>query len=112
MPSSLSLPPNAAVHQDDAVTGIKTPTPPQRLPRAPEALDTPALSEPNKPSEFLMEANSLALSFAYDSVTQALHVVLTDKHSGEVVRKMSYTHLPTGVHQTHKLQGLLMNQLA
>jgi hypothetical protein len=48
----------------------------------------------------------------YDIVTKALNVVMTDKHSGEVVRKISYTHLPTGVHQSDKLHGLLLDQLA
>jgi hypothetical protein len=45
-------------------------------------------------------------------VTKALNVLMTDKHSGEVVRKISYTHLPSGVHRSDKLQGVLLDQLA
>jgi hypothetical protein len=109
MPSLISLPPNAAVHQDDAVSGIKAPKLPSRTEPAPT---TDTKSEPSKPPEFTIKANSVALSFAYDIVTQALNVVMTDKHSGEVVRKISYTHLPTGVHQSDKLHGLLLDELA
>ena len=109
MPSFLSLPPNAAAHQDDAVTGIKAPKFQTHKAIAPTA-DTSA--EPIKAPELAIKANNVALSFAYDIVTKALNVVMTDKHSGEVVRKISYTHLPTGVHQSDKLHGLLLDQLA
>ena len=109
MPSPLSLPQNAAVHQEDAVTGIKAPQPQTLKTLAPTAHTT---AEPRTTSEQAINANSVALSFAYDIVTQALNVVMTDKHSGEVVRKISYTHLPTGVHQSNKLQGLLLDQRA
>ena len=104
MSSPLSLPPNAAVHQDDAVTGMKA-----HKAIAPTAETT---TEPSKAPELPIKANSVALSFAYDIVTKALNVVMTDKHSGEVVRKISYTHLPTGVYQSDKLHGLLLDQLA
>lgn len=109
MPSPLSLPPNAAVHQEDAVTGIKAPKLQTR-----KTLTTPAQSpaEPSKAPELAPKTSSVALSFAYDHATKALHVVMTDKHSGEVVRKISYTHLPTGVHQSDKLHGLLLDELA
>jgi FlaG protein len=109
MPSLLSLPPNAAVHQEDAVTGIKT-AKPQTFKTLTPPVHTPA--EPSKASEFALKTHSVALSFAYDNATKALNVVMTDKHSGEVVRKISYTHLPTGVHQSDKLHGLLLDELA
>jgi uncharacterized FlaG/YvyC family protein len=109
MPSPLSLPPNAAVHQDDAVTGMKTPKPQAHKAIAPIAATK---TEPIKAAELAIKANSVALSFAYDMVTKALNVVMTDKHSGEVVRKISYTHLPTEVHQSNKLHGLLLDQHA
>lgn len=109
MPSLISLPPNAAVHQDDAASGIKAPKLPSRTAPAPT---TEAKAAPSKPPEFTIKANSVALSFAYDTLTKALNVVMTDKHSGEVVRKISYTHLPTSVHQADKLHGLLLDQLA
>ena len=63
----------------------------------------------NEPS---YSSNSVALSFAFDVATKSLNVVMTDKASGEVVRKMSYTHLPTEVHQANKLHGLLLDQFA
>ena len=109
MSSPLSLPPNAAVHQEDAVTGIKAPKP-QTL----KTLTPPAQSpvEPSKAPKLALKTSSVALSFAYDHVTKALNVVMTDKSSGEVVRKISYTHLPTGVHQSDKLHGLLLDQRA
>lgn len=109
MSSPLSLPPNASVHQDDAVTGMKTPKLQTHKALAPTEHTT---AEPSKAPELAIKSNSVALSFAYDIVTKALNVVMTDKHSGEVVRKMSYTHLPTGVHQSDKLHGLLLDQLA
>jgi uncharacterized FlaG/YvyC family protein len=109
MPSPLSLPPNAAVHQDDAVTGMKTPKPQAHKAIAPTAQTK---TESSNAPELAIKANSVALSFAYDIVTKALNVVMTDKHSGEVVRKISYTHLPTGVHQSDKLHGLLLDQRA
>ena len=71
-----------------------------------------AMPEPTKAPKLAIKSNSVALSFAYDIVTKALNVVMTDKYSGEVVRKMSYTHLPTGVHQSDKLHGLLLDELA
>lgn len=107
MPSPLSLPPNAAVHQDDAVVGIQALTPQPHNAPAPV---TQVTSVPSEPPE--LTANSVALSFAYDSATKALHVVVTNRLSGEVVRKISYTHIPSGVHQSDKLQGLLLDQFA
>jgi len=38
--------------------------------------------------------------------------VMTDKTSGEVVRKVTYKHLPQDVHQPNKLHGLLLDQFA
>jgi hypothetical protein len=97
MPLPLLLPPSTAVHQDDAATGIRVLTPQTR------ATPSPAHT---------VTASSVALSFAYDTVTKALNVVMTDKHSGEVVRKISYTHIPSGVHRSDKLQGFLLDQFA
>jgi hypothetical protein len=109
MPSPLSLPQNAAVHQEDAVTGIKAPQPQTLKTLTPPA---PNPAEPSKVPELALKTSSVALSFAYDHVTKALNIVMTDKHSGEVVRKISYTHLPTGVYQPDKLHGLLLDELA
>jgi hypothetical protein len=109
MSSSLSLPLNAAPHPDDAVSGLKT--------SLAKATSTTHGSDINnqKPEAFAepsVKTNSVALSFAYDIATKSLHVVLTDKASGEVVRKMSYTHFPVGTHQTEQLHGLLLDQMA
>ena len=109
MPSPLSLPQNAAVHQEDAVTGIKAPQPQTIKTLTPPA---PNPAELSKVPELALKTSSVALSFAYDHVTKALNIVMTDKHSGEVVRKISYTHLPTGVYQPDKLHGLLLDELA
>ena len=109
MPSPLSLPQNAAVHQEDAVTGIKAPKPQTLKTLTPPA---PNPAEPSNVPELALKTSSVALSFAYDHVTKALNIVMTDKHSGEVVRKISYTHLPTGVYQPDKLHGLLLDELA
>lgn len=109
MSSPLSLPPNASVHQDDAVTGM---TAPKLQSHKTLASAADATAGPSKTPELASKSNSVALSFVYDIVTKALNVVMTDKHSGEVVRKISYTHLPTGVHQSDKLHGLLLDQLA
>ena len=109
MSSSLSLPLNAAPHPDDAVSGLKV-----SLARPTSSANDlvnniqklEALADPS------IKTNNVALSFAYDIATKSLHVVLTDKASGEVVRKMSYTHFPVGTHQTEQLHGLLLDQMA
>jgi uncharacterized FlaG/YvyC family protein len=54
----------------------------------------------------------MAMSFAYDSVAKSLNIVMTDKTSGEVIRKITYKHMSSDIHQTHKLQGLLLDQRA
>ena len=99
MSSPLSLPTIAPAHQDDAVSKLTQSKPKTQTSPAPTI-------EPNYSS------NTVALSFAFDIATQSLNVVMTDKVSGEVVRKMSYTRLPTDVHQSNKLHGLLLDQLA
>jgi hypothetical protein len=99
MPSPLSLPKIAPAHQDDVVGGM-TPGKPK------------IQTNPNPTIETAYLTNSVALSFAFDIATKSLNVVITDKASGEVVRKMSYTHIPTDVHQPNKLHGLLMDQFA
>jgi hypothetical protein len=100
MPSPLSLSPIAPAHQDDAVGGMT---------QNKAATQTKHVPNTNEPS---YSSNSVALSFAFDVATKSLNVVMTDKASGEVVRKMSYTHLPTEVHQANKLHGLLLDQFA
>jgi capsular polysaccharide biosynthesis protein len=99
MSSPLSLPKIAPAHLDDAVVGM--------TPSQPKAQTTPA---PTIEPDYL--SHSVTLSFAFDIATKSLNVVMTDKGSGEVVRKMSYTHLPTDVHQSNKLHGLLLDQFA
>ncbi len=111
MPSPLLLPPSTAVHQDDAATGIRVLTPQIRATPAP-AQTVETATDSSEPPEHSVTASSVALSFAYDTVTKALNVVMTDKHSGEVVRKISYTHIPSGVHRSDKLQGFLLDQFA
>jgi hypothetical protein len=54
----------------------------------------------------------IALSFAFDSIAKTLNVVIRDEHSGEIVRTIAYKNIPHDIHQTHKLNGLLLNQLA
>ena len=109
MPSALSLPPNAIVHQEDAVNGVKV----HKL-QTPVAstVSTPKVAEPRPAPEFNFKADSLALSFAYDSVAKSLNIVMTDKTSGEIIRKITYKHMPPDVYQTDKLHGLLLDQLA
>jgi uncharacterized FlaG/YvyC family protein len=109
MSSSLSLPLNAAAHPDDAVSGLKVSLakPTSSANRSGSNIQkVEAFTEPS------IKTNNVALSFAYDIATKSLHVVMTDKTSGEVVREMSYTHFPTGTHQTEQLHGLLLDQMA
>jgi uncharacterized FlaG/YvyC family protein len=109
MPSAITLPPNAPVHPDDAVSGVKSLK--LQTPQA-SAVPTTKTPEPQKAPEFNFKADSLALSFAYDSVAKSLNIVMTDKTSGEIIRKITYTHIPPDVHQADKLHGLLLDQLA
>jgi uncharacterized FlaG/YvyC family protein len=113
MSSALSLPPNATVHQEDAVNGMKA----HKLPtlKASAAAAAPAkakAAEPKLAPEFNFKADSMAMSFAYVSVAHSLNIVMTDKASGEVIRKITYKHMSSDVHQTRMLQGLLLDQQA
>ena len=109
MSSALSLPPKAVVHQEDAVIGMKT----QKLSsRKSQPSEPPRAPEPKLAPEFTFKSDSVALSFAYDTLAQSLHIVMTDKISGDVVRKITYKHLPTDVHQVNKLRGLLLDRQA
>jgi hypothetical protein len=99
MSSPLSLPPIAPVHHDDAVNSL--------------AYSQPKTMQPHLvTNEPIYISSTVALSFAFDSVTKSLNVVMTDKTSGEVVRKVTYKHLPQDVHQPNKLHGLLLDQFA
>ena len=99
MPSSISMQPIAPVHQDDALGGVTFS----------QTKTTPVSAAPQSPNP----ANSnVALSFAFDIVTKSLQVVITDKISGEVVRKIAYSHLPIDVHRSDQLHGLLLDQFA
>ncbi len=109
MSSPLSLSPNAIVHQDDAASGMKANK--LQTPKA-SVVATTRAPEPQKAPEFNFKADSLAMSFAYDSVAQSLNIVMTDKTSGEIIRKITYKHIPPDVHQADKLQGLLLDQMA
>ena len=99
MSSPISLPTVAPAHQDDAVSK-PTPNKPKTQ------THTEPTIEPNYSS------NTVALSFAFDIATKSLNVVMTDKTSGEVVRKVTYEYLPHDVHQPNKLHGLLLDQFA
>lgn len=76
-----------------------------------------ALKKPlNEPKSAPITSSAVALTFAFDSVKKSLDVVMTDRTSGEVIRKFSYTGMPPEVHQTDKLtglvSGLLLDQMA
>jgi hypothetical protein len=71
-----------------------------------------AAIEPMETAKPSTVTSTTALSFAFDRVTQSLQVIITDQVSGEVLRKLEYTAIPSHTHQTDKLQGLLLDQLA
>ena len=108
MPPVLPLPPNAIAHQEDAVHGMRDVKKPDLKPVAKAPPKDPEL----KPPELSFQAANVALSFAYDSQAKSLNIVMTDKVSGEVVRKMSFKHLASDVNQASKLHGLLLDQRA
>lgn len=56
--------------------------------------------------------NTTTLSFAFDSETKSLRVVITDQVSGEILRKIEYNAIPSDLHQSPKLHGLLLDQQA
>ena len=87
------------MHHDDAVNSLVYSQPKTIQPRL----------ETNEP---IYISSAIALSFTFDSITKSLNVVMTEKTSGEVVRKVTYKHLPHDVHQPNKLQGLLLDQFA
>ncbi len=108
MSSSLSLPLNAATHPDGAASDFKANLVHLAIRAIGSSKSNQKLEAFTEPS---IKANSVALSFAYDVSTKSLHVVMTDTFSGEVVRKLSYTHFPVGTHQTEQLHGLLLDQM-
>ena len=111
MTPPLTLLPNTIVHQEEMVRGVTL-----------SKLEEDRV-QPKRPQSFIpvssTQANikehpptSVSLSFTFDSLTRTLNVIMTDKDSGEVVRKISYNSLTTGVHKAEKLNGLLLDQLA
>jgi hypothetical protein len=106
MSSTLSLQGNTSVHLEDALTGASaskfaSKKPPESQVEILRTNDTRGLTQ-----------MTVALSFAFDSVTRSLNIVMTDQNSGEVVRKFAYRKLPTDVHRRDKLHGLLLDQFA
>jgi uncharacterized FlaG/YvyC family protein len=99
MSSPLTLQPIAHVHQDDAAGAMTSHK--HKPPALPAHTMAPSYA-----------SSAVSLSFAFDIVTKSLNVVMTDKSSGEVVRKISFTHIPSDIHQTDKLNGLLLDQFA
>ena len=101
----LSRLPTAPIHLDEHLTNVATAipsAPPLPVPSTPAPANTASASSPS----------TVALSFAFDSVQKILNVVIKDERSGEIVRKIEYTHIPHDVHRPEKLNGLLMNQFA
>jgi hypothetical protein len=99
MTSPLSLHPIAHAHQDDAAGALVS-------------IKPQPLAVHIKPAEPNLMRSAVVLSFAFDVVTRSLNVVMTDKISGEVVRKIAFTHFQTDAHQTDKLHGVLLDQFA
>ena len=68
---------------------------------------------PTPPAPATLQAHAssaIAMSFAFDSIAKTLNVVIKDERSGEVVRTIEYTQIPSDVHRSHKLNGLLLDQ--
>ena len=108
MSPSLTLPLNAAAHPDEGANDFKA----SLVQPATRVHDSNMnIQKLETPTDTSTKASNVALSFAYDIATKSLHVVMTDKSSGEIVRKMSYTHFPVGTHRTEQLHGLLLDQM-
>jgi uncharacterized FlaG/YvyC family protein len=56
--------------------------------------------------------NTTTLSFAFDSETKSLRVVITDQASGEILRKFEYNAIPSDLYRSPNLLGLLLDQQA
>jgi hypothetical protein len=54
--------------------------------------------------------SAIAVSFAFDSIEKTLNVVIKDERSGEVVRTIEFTQMPTDIYRSDKLNGLLLDQ--
>lgn len=108
MSSTLSLKLNALTHQDDAVHGIATT---KKLVDAQRHVAPAKPVESNTVPERAFQLDNIALSFAYDTAAKSLNIVMTNKNSGEVVRKISYKQIPSEVHRTHQLHGLLLDRM-
>lgn len=102
---------HATAHPDDAVSGL---TPNKIEAHRPESKPTAVVPPVPSIQTTLQEKPqvTVSLSYAFDSLTQSLNVIMTDKNSGEVVRKFSYKSLPSDVHKAEKLNGLLLDQFA
>jgi hypothetical protein len=101
----------AIAHPDDAVSGLASLKIEAHRPES-KPTETVAPTQAIQAPLQVRPQVTLALSFAFDNVTQSLNVIMTDKNSGEVVRKVSYKNLPTDVHKAEKLNGLLLDQFA
>jgi len=100
----LSRLPTVPIHLDDHLANVAT-----VIPIAPPL---PVPSTPGPATTSASSPSTVALSFAFDSVQKTLNVVIKDERSGEIVRKIEYTHIPHDVHRPEKLNGLLLNQFA
>ena len=96
--SHLSLQATAPAHHDVPVTSRVTT---QRL----EQTATASMGT------LICSMSTVVLSFAFDSLQKTLNVVVKDELSGEVLRKMEYTHIPHNIHHREKLNGLLLDQI-
>jgi len=85
------------------------------LPSAQASLsETPVLEsakETRPTHESKVNVESVALSFAYDAVAKSLNIMMVNKKTGETIRKVSFNQIPTELHRTINLQGLLLSHM-
>ena len=96
--SHLSPITHTAVHLEDPVISAVT------------SIASTASMRPAPVTPQIRAPSAIAMSFAFDSIAKTLNVVIKDERSGEVVRTIEYTQIPSDVHRSHKLNGLLLDQ--
>ena len=90
------------------VAGEAVPKPVQAAPKAEEVSKTKP-QEPPAQSAKKLTADITDMSYSVDSTASAFTIKITNKSTGEVIRKLDFKGFSPDVHQTSKLTGSLVD---
>ena len=90
------------------VASEAVPKPVQAAPKVEEAAKTKP-QEPTPQITKKLTADTTDMSYSVDSTASAFTVKITNKSTGEVIRKLDFKGFSPDVHQTSKLTGSLVD---